>query len=110
MTKVYCCRWKVREEGGKCRRGGQVEEGESLKEEAGVDIKIEKFYVVFQNVEESICNTLFLAKTVGSKETTSAESLEVAYFQIADTLSMVTRNILENELSNALMTTVTRFT
>lgn len=78
--------------------GGQVEEGESLqaaairevKEETGIDIKIEKFCGVFQNVEGSICNTLFLAKPIGGKETTSPESLEVAYFPISDALNMVT--------------------
>lgn len=48
--------------------GGQVEEGESLKdaairetkEESGIDVEIVKFCGVFQNVEGSICNTLFL--------------------------------------------------
>ncbi|MDQ0430151.1 8-oxo-dGTP pyrophosphatase MutT (NUDIX family) [Planomicrobium stackebrandtii] len=78
--------------------GGQVEEGESLKEaaireakeETGIDIRIEKFCGVFQNVEGSICNTLFLAKPVGGIETTSAESLEVAFYPVAEALTMVT--------------------
>lgn len=78
--------------------GGQVEEGESIKEaairevkeETGIDIKIEKFCGVFQNVEDSICNMLFLAKPIGGKETISAESLEVAFYPIADALQMVT--------------------
>nr|WP_040852638.1 NUDIX hydrolase [Planococcus antarcticus] len=78
--------------------GGQVEEGESLKEaairevkeEAGIDIEIENFCGMFQNVEKSICNTLFLAKPVGGIETTSAESLEVAFYPIAEALEMVT--------------------
>lgn len=78
--------------------GGQVEEGESLKdaairevkEETGIDIAIEKFCGVFQNVESSICNTLFLAKPIGGKETTSPESLEVAFYPIAEALQMVT--------------------
>ena len=50
--------------------GGQVEEGESLKdaairetkEECGLDIMITKFCGVFQNVEKSKCKTLFLGK------------------------------------------------
>lgn len=78
--------------------GGQVEEGESLKEatirevkeETGIDIKIEKFCGIFQNVEDFICNTLFLAKPIGGKETASAESLEVAFYPVAEALTMVT--------------------
>ena len=53
--------------------GGQVEEGESLKqaairetkEESGIDIEVLKFCGVFQNASDSICNTLFLAKPIG---------------------------------------------
>ncbi|MGE7781094.1 NUDIX hydrolase [Peribacillus sp. NPDC097264] len=78
--------------------GGQVEEGESLKEaairetkeETGMDIEVLKFCGIFQNVEESICNTLFLAKPVGGTVTTSPESLEVGYYPIEQALEMVT--------------------
>ncbi|MFD1032604.1 NUDIX hydrolase [Metaplanococcus flavidus] len=78
--------------------GGQVEEGESLKdaairetlEESGIEVEILKFCGIFQNVEASICNTLFLAKPVGGTPTTSAESLEVGFFPIAEALEMVT--------------------
>ncbi|MGN7408709.1 MULTISPECIES: NUDIX hydrolase [unclassified Sporosarcina] len=78
--------------------GGQVEEGESLKEaairetkeESGIDIEIIKFCGIFQNVERSICNTLFLGRVVGGKPTTSPESLEVGFFPIKKALEMVT--------------------
>ena len=78
--------------------GGQVEEGESLtaaairetKEESGIDVEILKFCGIFQNVEKSICNTLFLAKPIGGTPTTSPESLEVGYFPIEEALVMVT--------------------
>ena len=78
--------------------GGQVEEGESLsdaairetKEESGIDIEITKFCGVFQNVNGSICNTLFLGKPTGGELTTSSESLEVGYFPIEKALEMVT--------------------
>lgn len=78
--------------------GGQVEEGESLtaaairetKEESGIDLEILKFCGIFQNVEKSICNTLFLAKPIGGTPTTSPESLEVGYFPIEVALEMVT--------------------
>lgn len=78
--------------------GGQVEEGESLKaaairetkEESGIDIEIVKFCGVFQNVGDSICNTLFLAKAIGGEFATSSESLEVGFFPIKKALEMVT--------------------
>ena len=78
--------------------GGIVEEGESLKaaairetkEESGIDIKVVKFCGIFQNVERSICNTLFLGKAIGGEPTTSSESLEVGFFPIKKALEMVT--------------------
>ena len=78
--------------------GGQVEEGESLKvaairetkEESGVDIEIIKFCGVFQNVQQSITNTLFLAKPIGGTPSITSESLETGYFPIKVALDMVT--------------------
>lgn len=78
--------------------GGVVEEGESLihaairetKEESGIDIEVTKFCGVFQNVTQSICNTLFLGRPIGGKLTTSSESLEVGFFPIEKALEMVT--------------------
>ncbi|MDF2788045.1 MAG: ADP-ribose pyrophosphatase [Neobacillus sp.] len=78
--------------------GGQVEEGESLtdavvretKEESGIDIEVIKFCGIFQNIEGSICNTLFLGKPVGGELTTSPESLEVGFFPLEEALEMVT--------------------
>jgi 8-oxo-dGTP diphosphatase len=78
--------------------GGQVEEGESLKEaairetkeESGIDIEITKFCGIFQNVERSICNTLFLGRAIGGEPTTSSESLEVGFYPIGEALEMIT--------------------
>lgn len=78
--------------------GGQVEEGESLrdaairetKEESGIDIQIIKFCGIFQNVGRSICNTLFLARATGGKPTPGPESLEVGFFPVEKALDMVT--------------------
>lgn len=78
--------------------GGIVEEGESLKdaairetkEESGIDIEVLKFCGIFQNVNKSICNTLFLAKPTGGKIITSPESLEVGFFPIDQALKMIT--------------------
>ncbi|ANY75192.1 ADP-ribose pyrophosphatase [Paenibacillus ihbetae] len=77
--------------------GGQVEEGESLsqaairetKEESGIDIEIVKFCGIFQNIGNSICNTLFLAKPIGGELTRSEESLEVGFFPIEEALRKV---------------------
>ncbi|MCU6713047.1 NUDIX hydrolase [Paenibacillus sp. J5C_2022] len=77
--------------------GGQVEEGESLsqaairetKEESGIDIEIIKFCGLFQNVRNSICNTLFLAKPVGGELIVSTESLESGFFPIIEALEKV---------------------
>ncbi|MFD0048412.1 NUDIX hydrolase [Actinomycetes bacterium NPDC127524] len=90
--------------------GGQVEEGESLKdaairetkEEAGIDIEVLKFCGIYQNVNSSICNTLFLAKPVGGKLTTSAESLEVGYYPIEQALEMVTWKNFRERIVNCL--------
>jgi 8-oxo-dGTP diphosphatase len=78
--------------------GGQVEEGESFKdaairetkEESGIDIEVIKFCGIYQNVSESICNTLFLGTPIGGELTTSSESLEVGFFSVEKALEMVT--------------------
>jgi 8-oxo-dGTP diphosphatase len=78
--------------------GGQVEEGESLKEaairetkeETGIDIEVTKLCGIFQNVSNGICNTLFLGTPIGGELTTSSESLEVGYYPITEALKMVT--------------------
>ncbi|WP_152655588.1 NUDIX hydrolase [Oceanobacillus sp. CFH 90083] len=84
--------------------GGQVEEGESIreaairetKEESGIDVEILKFCGIYQNVNRSICNTLFLAKPVGGGFTTTSESLDVEFFPVEQALEMVkARNFRE---------------
>lgn len=77
--------------------GGQVEVGESLshaairetKEESGIDIEIIKFCGIFQNVGNSICNTLFLARPIGGELIVTSESLESGFFPIEEALEKV---------------------
>ncbi|UOQ87477.1 NUDIX hydrolase [Gracilibacillus salinarum] len=90
--------------------GGQVEEGESLqdaairetKEESGIDVEIIQFCGIFQNVNRSICNTLFLAKAVGGQPTTSPESLEVGFFPVDQALKMVTWGNFRERIEHCL--------
>jgi len=77
--------------------GGQVEEGESLsqaairetKEESGIDIEIIQFCGIFQNIGNSICNTLFLARPIGGELIQSSESLDSGFFPIEEALEKV---------------------
>jgi 8-oxo-dGTP diphosphatase len=90
--------------------GGQVEEGESLtdaviretKEESGIDIEVIKFCGIFQNIENSICNTLFLGKPIGGELTTSSESLEVGFYRLEEALEMVTWNNFRQRIEYCL--------
>lgn len=78
--------------------GGHVENGESLaaaairetKEETGIDIEIIRFCGIFQNVQSSVCNTLFLGKAVGGEFRTSDESLEIGYFSLEEAFKKIT--------------------
>ncbi|WP_217595541.1 NUDIX hydrolase [Cohnella sp. GbtcB17] len=77
--------------------GGQVEIGEPLsqaairetKEESGIDIEIIRFCGIFQNVGNSICNTLFLARPIGGELIRTEESLDSGFFPIEQALEMV---------------------
>lgn len=89
--------------------GGIVELGESpaqaaireTKEESGIDIELIKFCGIFQNVEDSICNTLFLAKPIGGVPMRTSESLETGFFPIEEALKMVTFMNFREELKGA---------
>lgn len=78
--------------------GGQVEIGESLEaaarrevhEESGIEVDDLVFCGVFQSLEKSIVNVLFKGRCVGGAPLTSAESLEVGFFEPATALELVT--------------------
>ncbi|TGB05487.1 NUDIX hydrolase [Halobacillus salinus] len=90
--------------------GGQVEEGESLtnaairetREESGIEIEVLKFCGIYQNVDASICNTLFLARPIGGELTTSPESLEVGFFPVDQALEMVTFHNFRDRIERCL--------
>ncbi|MBT2726776.1 NUDIX domain-containing protein [Bacillus sp. ISL-75] len=90
--------------------GGQVEEGESLKdaairetkEESGIDIEVIKFCGIYQNVSQSICSALFLGIPTGGELTTSSESLEVGFFPVEEALEMVTWNNFRQRIEYSL--------
>lgn len=78
--------------------GGQVEIGESLEaaarreahEESGIEVDDLVFCGVFQSLEKSIVNVLFRGRCAGGAPRTSAESLEVGFFEPAEALALVT--------------------
>lgn len=89
---------------------GRVEEGESLsaaviretKEETGIDIKIVRFCGVFQNVQDSVCSTMFLGRPVGGEFRTSNESYEIGYYSIYEALSKITWRGFKEQLEYCL--------
>ncbi|SFM50364.1 ADP-ribose pyrophosphatase YjhB, NUDIX family [Paenibacillus sp. 1_12] len=78
--------------------GGNVEEGESIrdavirevKEETGIDIEVTKFCGIYQKLMSGTISTCWLARAIGGEIQTSNESLEVGFFSIEEALKMVT--------------------
>ena len=90
--------------------GGQVERGESLslaaarevKEESGIIVEITGFCGIFQTVNRSICNTVFLARPTGGHLTTSEESIEVGWFKLPEALDMITYENFRERIEHCL--------
>lgn len=90
--------------------GGRVEEGESIsaaairetKEETGIDIEIVKYCGIFQNVRESVCNTLFIGRPVGGEFKTSSESIELGYFTIKEAFMKITWKSFKEQIEYCL--------
>ena len=73
-----------------------------VKEETGIDIEIEKFCGIYQNLTKGVVNTIWLAKPVGGNFQTSEESLEVGYFPVSQALQMVTWSNFRERIEMAL--------
>ena len=78
--------------GGIIELGETIEDGiiREVKEESGIDIEVVRFCGIYQNVNEHVCATCWLAKAVGGTPQTSSESLEVGFFSLEEVLDMVT--------------------
>lgn len=72
------------------------------KEETGIDIEIVRFCGVFQNVQDSVCSTLFLGRPVGGEFRTSDESYEIGYYSIDEALNKITWRGFKEQLEYCL--------
>ncbi|KMK76782.1 NUDIX hydrolase [Alkalihalobacillus pseudalcaliphilus] len=87
--------------------GGYVEPGETfeetavreVKEETGVDIEVERFCGVSQEISKGLCHIWWVGKVVSGALTTSTESLEVGFFEISEALALMTNEDFQTELT-----------
>ncbi|WP_445486896.1 NUDIX hydrolase [Niallia sp. 03133] len=90
--------------------GGQVEQGETIKEavlrevkeETGIDIELLKFCGVSQETVSGICNFWWLGTPISNILSTSCESLDVGYYQVEEALEMIKYEQFKEELLQCL--------
>lgn len=90
--------------------GGLIEPGETfeaalrreIREEAGVEVEIERFVGICKNVEKNIVNIDFVCRYVSGELTTSEESTQVIWATPAKALEMITFPLTRKRLQNML--------
>ena len=90
--------------------GGLIEPGETfqealhreIREEAGVEVEIERFVGICKNVKRDIVNIDFVCRYIGGELTTSEESTEVAWFTPEEAMEVITFPLTKKRLVNML--------
>ena len=90
--------------------GGLIEPGETfenalrreIREEAGVEVEIERFVGICKNVEKDIVSIDFVCRYVSGALTTSEESTEVGWFTPEEAFQRITFPLTKKRLENML--------
>jgi 8-oxo-dGTP diphosphatase len=90
--------------------GGLIEPGETfetalrreIREEAGVEVEIERLVGICKNVGLDIVNIDFTAEYAGGNLATSEESTEVGWFTVEEAFRIITFPLTKKRLANML--------